>query len=193
MRANLAAPARMHDHAERREKAEEWPAWTIRALGFVANALARRSRLGFVQMSVFKSAVALLALACFPGYAAAEDAVKGSATQVAIEKAKGCDDNVATAFSQLNNETAEEVAKAAFEKCFRLWFVANNVYFATSSKDNLPFAADDVAKHPELTGPYFKAVMEDSKKNSIEAWKAVEIDRLRLIVMDARLKNAPTR
>jgi hypothetical protein len=54
---------------------------------------------------------------------------------------------------------------------------------------------DDVAKHPELTRDYLEYLLGKSdlaKKNSMETWKPIEIDRLRLEVMEERLKRTPT-
>jgi hypothetical protein len=142
-------------------------------------------------MLVPKSALVFLALAWFPSYAVAGDTAKTSGSRVAIEKATNCSDNAAMELSPLTNETAEQVAKAAFEKCRPLWENANKIYF----KENAPFSAEDVLKHPELTrdyAEYFAGESELAKKNSIEAWKPIEIDRLRLLVMEARLNRTPT-
>jgi hypothetical protein len=143
-------------------------------------------------MSVLKSALAVLALAWFPNCAVADDSAYRAA-KVAIEKAKSCDDDAATAFSRLTDESAEIVARAAFEKCLTVWQNANRVYFEEREKNDRPPATEEqMRKNPYILSFSVKALNEDTEENSIENWKRPEIERLLVVIMDARLKSKPT-
>jgi hypothetical protein len=144
-----------------------------------------------------KSALAVLVLAWLPNYAVANEAnwptaahvAFEKAIQAAIEKAKNCDDDAAIAFSQLNNENAEAIARTAFEKCKTLWTDADNTYKDLQSKWFARSVTEDDIKHnPYLLSGYTKDIDTDR----VGAWKQAEIERLPVVVMETRLKNAPT-
>lgn len=134
--------------------------------------------------------VVALALASLPNCGAA-GAAMDDAYQAAIDKAKSCDDQAALAFSKLDDETAEAVARAAFEKCRPLWVSADKanpdqpwVYHITP---------EDVAKHPDLASDYLKQKLHPSSPEDrhIDKWNQVEFERLLVFVMEARLKSLP--
>jgi hypothetical protein len=161
-------------------------------VGFAANALAKRISSWVRYMSVFRALVFLVALAWFPGCATAEDA-KPRAAQLAIDNAKSCDDDIATRFSRLNNESAEIVARATFEKCLPVWQNAHKVYFEERAKnDRRPYTDEELKRNPYLLSGAVDALNADTEENSIENWKRPEIERLLVMVMEARLKSART-
>jgi hypothetical protein len=129
------------------------------------------------------------ALICVPSFVTADEALKSSAAWPAIEKARNCDDGTSIAFSQLKYESAEQVAKAAFDKCHALWDSAHEVYYQTSPK---PPSPSEIPKNPWAYKVQLDLINADAERNTVEAWKATEIDRLRVLVMETRLKNAPS-
>jgi hypothetical protein len=142
-------------------------------------------------MPISKSALlAFFALACVPSCATADEAMKSSAAWPAIEKARDCDDAAAIAFSRLANESAEQVAKAAFDKCYATWDAANQLYFNTMP--HYPYLTEkDIHKKIALLSLETQTFSTEAARNNLEAWKAAEIDRLRVLVMETRLKNVP--
>jgi hypothetical protein len=143
-------------------------------------------------MSTSKSALLVFALTCVPSSVVADEALTSSAAWPAIEKARDCNDAAAMAFSQLKNESAEEVAKAAFDKCYAKWDDANKLYFNTRPAPPR-FTQKQINNNPWLLATQLEAEHADAERNSIQAWRAVEIDRLRVLVMETRLKDAPAR
>jgi hypothetical protein len=142
-------------------------------------------------MSVPKSALlAFLALAWFPSYGVAGDAARSRSggSQVVIEKARSCDDSAAITLSPLTNETAEEVAKAAFEECRPFWTSAAKLY---AQEHSFNISAQEATNDPVLMSLYFSDLVKNPEE-TVEKWKQSEIDKLRLLVMEARLKPTPT-
>jgi hypothetical protein len=143
-------------------------------------------------MPVPKSALVLLTLACLPTSAAADSSVSSRAAQVAIEKARSCDDNAALTFSQINSESAYTVARAAFEKCLPVWEDANHVYLDEKKKADVRLYTDEELKRNlYLLSTAVRALLDDREQNSIENWKRREIERLLVVVLEAKLKNKP--
>ena len=108
-------------------------------------------------------------------------------TKAAIAQARRCDDDAAKTFAQLANESADTVARAAFEKCRDSWMDANKKYF--DGREPREFTDAEVKAHPDLPLAVLRATMQDSKENSIESWKRAELDRLLVVVMEARLRS----
>jgi hypothetical protein len=135
-----------------------------------------------------RALLALFAFISVPSFAVADEALKSSPAWPAIEKARNCDDGAATTFSQLKYESAEQVAKAAFDKCHALWDGAHEIYYQTSPT---PPSPSEIPKNPWAYKVKWDLINADAERNAVEAWKAAEIDRLRVLVMETRLKNAP--
>jgi hypothetical protein len=55
--------------------------------------------------------------------------------------------------------------------------------------DHRPYTDEELKRNPYLLSDAIKALNEDTEENSIENWKRPEIERLLVVVMDARLKN----
>jgi hypothetical protein len=160
------------------------------AVGVTIAKEVREEELTTLVRRVSKSALALLILAWLPNYAAANEAHSAieKSTQAAIEKAKICDDDAAVAFSRLNNENAEAIATAAFVKCKTLWTDAQNMYNDLQSK----WFEQNISQDELRSNPYlFSDFMKDTGTDRVGAWKPAEIERLIVVVMGARLKNAP--
>ena len=51
---------------------------------------------------------------------------------------------------------------------------------------------EQMRKNPYILSFSVKALNEDTEENSIENWKRPEIERLLVVIMDARLKSKPT-
>jgi hypothetical protein len=143
-------------------------------------------------MLVSKWALTFLALACVPSSVVAGEALNSSRAWPAIQKARDCNDAAAVAFSRLVNESAEEVAKAAFDKSYAFWDDANRLYFQTWP-GSTRFTDKEMHANPWLLTMQIEAEHADAERNDIAAWKAVEIDRLRVLVMETRLKAGSAR
>jgi hypothetical protein len=136
----------------------------------------------------YKGSLAVVAFASLLASASAQDADDlDNVTKAALAQARRCDDDAARTFAQLANESADTVARAAFEKCRDSWMDANKKYF--DGREPREFTDAEVKAHPDLPLAILRATMQDAKENSVEAWKRAEVERLLVVVMEARLKG----
>lgn len=147
-------------------------------------------------MTIFKSAFIALTISSFsvaPSFATdarkvAAIKAKTDAANATISQARTCDDNAAQSFSQLAGEAADAVASASFDKCRDLWIRARREF--DDAGGIIPFTDAEMKENSFLLSTWLTAQNADADRNSLDAWKHGEIDRLRPIVMDARLKTA---
>jgi hypothetical protein len=109
-----------------------------------------------------------------------------AATKAAIDDAQHCDEEAAQRRAQLPSETADAVALAAFDSCHNLWDAEQSKY-SDVVKSMMP-TPREIKENPFALSTYIQFVTGDNS-HSIEAWKRSEVDRLRPMIMETRLKS----
>jgi hypothetical protein len=123
----------------------------------------------------------------FPSAFAHElDKVPLAATKAAIDDAQRCDVEAALRFAQLSSETADAVALAAFDNCRNAWDAEQRKY-SEVVKSMMP-TPKEIKENPLTLSTYLQFVAGDTSYD-IETWKRSEVDRLRPVIMETRLKN----
>jgi hypothetical protein len=168
----------------------QWTDWSI-AVAVPSDMIARHFEAGISPMAILKLTVPVLFFSCCLAIsAAAQDGKKINAAKEAISAAKACDGDAALAFAQLAGETADAVASASFDKCRDLWNDAHRKYDDAGSGP-VPYSDAQLKQNPYLVSAWMGSLARDAEANSMDQWKRAEIDRLRVVVMEVRLKNAP--
>ena len=101
-----------------------------------------------------------------------------------IEQAKLCDADAATKFAKVVGESAETIALAAFQKCLLQWEVATKKSIEAQKRYS---TVEELRANPYLGSVEMGYNSGIEARNGIEAWKASEVNRLRLIVIEQRI------
>jgi len=109
------------------------------------------------------------------------------AARYLIEQAKECDTNAADKLASVIGESVETLARAAFEKCIDKWTDSTSKLINTEGNTLQLFSPAEIAKNPYIVAHAAEFSDRFAKQNSVDAWKAKEVDRLRLFLIEKRL------
>ncbi len=149
----------------------------------------------------------MVAFMCLLVSAAAAGEDRQATTDAATARARSCDDEAARTFAQVAAESAEVVARAAFEKCRASWMEATEASFTETARAPISTNAGhrvdtprggyyvpsdaEMRANPYLLSESLKAsaALAERKDQFIENQKRAEVERLLVVVLESRLEN----